>query len=137
VVRAALLALCIAAACTGSASAQQASGSFNVVISLTGSGNDPPAAPQTCVTQSLTSAPNAIVHVACPSGNFVGIEPMPGKPFLGTHGGAFRFNFLSRWPGYVPPGDDPTTEAGIGTVTALRVLKVGPPDQPLEILIAF
>lgn len=44
-----------------------------------------------CINEVLSGETNAVVTVVCNSNQFVSIEARPGNPFLGTHGGAYRF----------------------------------------------
>ena len=106
------------------------SGTFAVHISLQGNAG-------LCTSQTLSQAAGAIVRVACATGQFVSIEVDPAKPFLGTHGGAYRFNFAD---GLAKPQDG---YGGInsfldaGTVTALRILNTSRGPGPIELLISF
>lgn len=125
-------------------SAGAVSGSFAVGITLNN-----PSAPQSavgqdvCFSRSLSGLTRARVEVTCQSGSFVSIEAVPGLPFLGVHGGAFR---------YVIPFVAETTawEGGAavdaqGTVTMLRVYDLTRPegpgnawwDRPLEMRVSF
>lgn len=112
------------------ATAGVSSGTFAVTISLQGN-------PGLCTSQTLSQAASAIVRVACATGQFVSIEFDPAKPFFGTHGGAYRFNFAD---GLAKPQDG---YGGInslldsGTVTALRILNTGHGSSPIELLISF
>jgi hypothetical protein len=96
-----------------------------------------PASSGFCTSQSLSQASNALVTVVCGTGQFVSIRPMPGRPFTGTHGGAFRYVF---GPGIVA---GPTANSqlnpyiGTGTVTSLRVLDVSGQEGILEFLVSF
>ncbi len=117
--------------------AGSASGQFTVQVNL----NKPGIAPDTsgyCTSQTLSADTNAIVTVVCSSGQFVSIEPQPGKPFLGTHGGAFRYYF---GPGISLPPQETAREAspytGAGTVTTLRIGRINGADGPLELLVSF
>ena len=101
-----------------------------------------------CRSRTLSESTGASVEVACRSGQFVSIAPQPGSPFLGVHGGAFRYSItfrteLSEWDAVVA-GDAPGI--GWGTVTALRLYDLAPPealpgdrfwDRPLEMLVRF
>src|SRR3954471_10126162 len=86
-------------AATGSlpASAGSASGAVPVAITLTVPGYvGPPevAGPTgTCVSESLSEEPGAVVRVTCPGGLFVSISPRPGGRFVDTHGGAYTYYF--------------------------------------------
>jgi hypothetical protein len=105
-------------------------GAFNVNISLT-------AKPGLCLSESLSESTGAAVHVVCESSQFVSIDPRPGRPFLGTHGGAFRYLFGSGNTLSSQYGGMPNPFIGTGTVTELRIFNADSPDAPLEILISF
>lgn len=100
----------------------------------------PPVAPVAptsgiCTSQSHSDATNATVRVLCSNGQFVSIEPAPGRPFAGTHGGAFRYQF---GPGHnVAIGDPAAIHIGAGTVTALRIVSLHGSRAPLEMLVSF
>jgi hypothetical protein len=105
-------------------------GAFNVNISLL-------TRPGLCLSESLSQSTGAAVHVVCESSQFVSIDPQPGRPFLGVHGGAFRYLF---GPGNVLTSNFsgmPDPFIGTGTVTELRIFSAEDPDGPLEILISF
>lgn len=89
-----------------------------------------------CTSASASGATNATVRVVCSSGQFVSIEAAPGRPFAGTHGGAFRFNF---GPGLPLPAMAAAfnMNIGAGTVTALRILNLNSQEAPLEMLVSF
>lgn len=89
-----------------------------------------------CTSQSASNATQAVVRVVCSSGQFVSIESAPGRPFVGVHGGAFRFNF---GPGLPAPALASNFNLGIGagTVTALRIVHTGGSQSPLEMLVSF
>jgi hypothetical protein len=130
----------------GLAAAGTGSAFLNVSITL----NDPnavvPAAPggspvpvirpSVCISETLSEQTNGMVRVVCGTGQFVSISPFPGKPFLGTHGGAFRYTlgaggFTGLLAGYATP------YTGAGTVTALRIYNANGSDGPLEMLVSF
>jgi hypothetical protein len=125
-------------------SAGAAAGSFAVGITLNN-----PSAPQSavgqdvCFSRSLSGLSRARVEVTCSTGRFVSIEAVPGQPFLGVHGGAFRYVIpfvaeTSAWQ---------AADAGAvqGTVTMLRVYDLTQPegpgnvwwDRPLEMRVSF
>lgn len=89
-----------------------------------------------CTSQSASNATQAMVRVVCSSGQFVSIESAPGRPFVGVHGGAYRFNF---GPGLPAPALASNFNLGIGagTVTALRIVHTGSSRSPLEMLVSF
>ena len=110
-----------------------------------------PAQPQragVCYSRSLSEKTGASVQVVCDSGQFVSIEAVPGQPFLGVHGGAFRYSMsIDRDRSvYDAAAKDPFGwRTGWGTVTMLRLYDVqhagGPgdfwADRPLELLVSF
>jgi hypothetical protein len=90
-----------------------------------------------CISSSLSQQTNALVKVTCQGGQFVSIEPREGRPFVGTHGGAFRFHFSGQnaIPSFLRGESDPFM--GQGTITALRVLNLTERDERLELLVSF
>ena len=100
-----------------------------------------------CYSRSLSEKTGASVQVVCDSGQFVSIEAVPGQPFLGVHGGAFRYSMsIDRDRSlYEAAAKDPFGwRTGWGTVTMLRLYDVhadGPgdywADRPLELLVSF
>lgn len=89
-----------------------------------------------CLSETLSAGVNASVWVVCETGQFVDITPVPGRPFAGVHGGAYRYNFSSG-QGYVPASNSADPFAGAGTVTALRIYNADSSDGPLELLVSF
>lgn len=70
------------------ATAGTASATLTVGATLTNPGSNPS---QGCVSQAFSNSSNAIVKVVCGTSQVLSIEPMPGRPILGTNGAAFRF----------------------------------------------
>lgn len=104
---------------------------FRVTVAL-----NAPQQPRLCVSQSLSDDTHAEVRVVCQTGQFVAIEPAPGKPFVGTHGSAYRFHLPFTVLGGMLVGNaDPYL--GAGTITALRVYNVNGGDGPIEMLVSF
>jgi hypothetical protein len=132
-----LLAWIFAASLASASTAATISGSFNVNIRL----NEP--AGGTCISISLSQVTNALVRVTCQGNQFVSIEQREGRPFVGTHGGAYRFAFSQRSgfsDGSVLFGQSVSElEAAIGqgTITSLRVLDLTQRDERLELLVSF
>lgn len=120
-------------------------GLFSVSITLSNTGFVAPPVPGmgvptprsgVCISETLSEQTNALVRVACATGQFVSITPLPGKRFLGTHGGAFRYSmgagaFSAARPGAGNP------YMGTGTVTALRIYNASGSDEALEMLVSF
>jgi len=90
-----------------------------------------------CTSQTFSDATNATVRVLCSTGQFVSIEPIPGRPFAGTHGGAYRYNFGPSHRLSVGLGDSAQLYIGTGTVTALRIMNLQGSEAPLEMLVSF
>ena len=88
-----------------------------------------------CVSESLSAGTGALVQVVCETGQFVDISPVPGRPFAGVHGGAYRFRIGAA--GYAQSSDATDPFVGAGTVTALRVYHADGSDGPLEMLVSF
>jgi hypothetical protein len=106
-------------------------GAFRVTVSL-----NAPQEPRRCVSEWLSDRTHAEVRVVCQTGQFVEIEPSRGKPFLGTHGSAYRFHLpFTVVGGALVANADPYL--GAGTITALRVYNVNGGDGPLEMLVSF
>jgi hypothetical protein len=132
-----LLAWILVGGLATASSAATTSGSFNVTVRL----NEPVNG--VCISTSLSSVTNALVRVTCEGNQFVSIEPRPGRPFIGTHGGAYRFAFSQRSGfanSFVNVGQSVSElEAAIGkgTITALRVLDLTEKDERLELLVSF
>jgi hypothetical protein len=118
---------------------------FDVGINLMFSGGPPPAGGGTppgasgdfCVSQALSDATGAIVRVVCKSGHFVSIEPRPGSPFLGVHGGAFRYYFANGIPAHLRFLGDTNPWVGPGTVTSIRVKYLEDLDGIVEMQVGF
>lgn len=112
----------------GTALALSTSGEFAVTVQLA----------QRCVNLSLGERTQARVEVSCTSGDFVSIEPHPGKPFTGTHGSAHRFHFkadMALPAGLVMSSADPYL--GSGTITSLRIYNIQGDSGPVEMLVSF
>lgn len=136
------LALCAFAAQAGESSRQ-----FNVVITLNrtpGGSVTPGQGPDAfgrCTSSALSSATGAVVQVVCQTGQFVSIAPDPSKPFLGTHGAAFRFSVGSDGAVMGPwqtAGSDPF--AGANSMTAMRIFNDSDNNGgggPVEMLVSF
>lgn len=72
-----------------------------------------------CVNHTLSAKNNATVTVTCSTNLFVSIEPVTGKLFPGSNGGAYRYLFpLGAVNG---KADDLTWLAGRGTVTSFKI----------------
>lgn len=143
-VRAGLMAL---AFCALAAQAGESSRQFNVVITLNRTPGGPGVAGQgpdafgRCTSSALSSATGAVVQVVCQTGQFVSIAPDPSKPFLGTHGAAFRFSVGSGGAAMGPwqtAGSDPF--AGASSMTAMRIFNDNDNSAssgPVEMLVSF
>ncbi|MES2911659.1 MAG: hypothetical protein V4718_09740 [Pseudomonadota bacterium] len=100
-------------------------------------GGSTAAASDVCISKTLSEQTNSLVQIVCKTGQFVSITPLPGKPFLGTHGGAFRYSFSGNKlsGGSIYGAGAPNI--GAGTVTALRIYNANGSDGPLEMLVSF
>ncbi|MFI5444142.1 hypothetical protein [Polaromonas sp. UC242_47] len=126
--------------------AATSTGSFSVGITLTQAGSVTPRtgggsgastiASGVCISETLNERTNALVRVVCGTGQFVSITPFPGKPFLGTHGGAFRYD-LGVGNASPATANSASPLLGAGTVTALRIYNANGSDGPLEMLVSF
>lgn len=104
------------------------SASFNLTVRLA----------DVCRSEVLSEQTQAEVKVVCRTGDFVRIEPTPGKPFLGTHGAAHRFYMpTNALPSGVLMAANVDAYLGAGTVTSLRVYNISSSDGPLEMLVTF
>jgi len=144
IVRSIAIALALSGLGTPSYAAGTTAGNFSVNISLNVPGAPPPPgvspAPSSgdvCVSQALSQATGAMVRVVCRSGHFVSIEPPQGAPFLGVHGGAFRYYFANAVPEHLRylGGDEPWV--GPGTVTSIRISYPEGLDGYVEMQVGF
>lgn len=129
------LALVAAAALAATSAVAGATGaSLAVTIALAGSAAQPPSA-GACVSRVFSEPLGSLVEVACEAGHFVSIVPRP-IPLPGLQGATSRYVFSAGdGLGWLP--DSTSLLAGTGTVTALRVYRLGGPDGPIEMLVSF
>jgi hypothetical protein len=129
----ALSGLILAVCCVSASTAGTSSSNFNVNIRLNESNTG------ICISASQSVQTNALVKVTCSGGQFVSIEPRDGRPFVGVHGGAYRFAFgrNSAIPAFLQGDSDSLALVGQGTITALRVLNLTERDERLELLVSF
>lgn len=131
----------------GFSAAGTGSGFFSVSIILSNPGAAPPLSPgvpgtlppqaAVCISETLSEQTNALVRVACGTGQFVSITPFPGKRFLATHGGAFRYSIgTGRFSASLRSGES-NPYLGAGTVTALRIYNASGSNEALEMLVSF
>jgi hypothetical protein len=109
------------------AMAATAPGNFVVTVNTAG----------ICTSSTLSQQTSALVKVTCQGGQFVSIEPRDGAPFVGTHGGAYRYTFgrATAIPAFLQSESD--SRIGQGTITAMRVLNLTERDKQLELLVSF
>lgn len=107
-----------------------------VVPPAPGGSPAPITRPSVCISETLSEQTNAMVRVVCATGQFVSITPLPGKAFLGTHGGAFRYTQDAGSFSPAPTGKA-MPQTGAETVTALRIYNANGSDGPLEMLVSF
>ncbi len=100
-------------------------------------GGSTAVASDVCVSKTLSEQTNSLVQIVCKTGQFVSITPLPGKPFLGTHGGAFRYSFSGNRLAGGSMFDANGASIGAGTVTALRIYNANGTDGLLEMLVSF
>jgi len=102
---------------TGGAVAGVNSSFLDVAITLNNPGGVAPpmvigsTARNVCVSETLSTRANAQVRVVCTTGRVVAISAMPGKLFLGTHGGAVRYGFVQSITWVTPSIGAPHSEA--------------------------
>lgn len=104
------------------AAAGTVTGQFPVQIAVT-NGAAAPGAPANgglCINQALSQASQATVTVVCSTNQFVSIQPFGDSPFVGTHGGAYRFVL---WPELMPQLGDEAWLRAAGTVTTMQVIR--------------
>ena len=89
-----------------------------------------------CISETLSEQNGAIVRVTCNPGHFVSISPIPGGPFVGTHGGAYSYLFGSTLRGVNIAGYGEFAY-GAGTTASYRVFGVTEVDGRLDLLISF
>ena len=140
-------------------SAGTSDGSFAVGITLRSPGTGPTPVPPAlvplpspssgvCYSRSLSEQTKALVEVACRSGAFLSITAVPGVPFLGVHGGAFRYAIPFSAQGSVFDAavvDGFGWRTGRGTITMQRLYDLTNPagpgdvwwDRPLEMRVSF
>jgi hypothetical protein len=129
-IRGVVAALPLAAGANNTASAE-----FLVAVRLA-----PAAHSGICVSEPLSEQTHAVFEVTCSSGHFVSLSPQPGRPFVGTHGGAFRFLALPRSRGALPsPFLAPNLVAdALPEVAMLRVSSSRSTfDGQVEVLVSF
>ena len=93
-----------------------------------------------CISSALSQQTNALVRVTCQGNQFVSIEQQRDKPFVGTHGGAYRYIFNKTTAGkfdFSSLGNLLEDRIGQGSITALRVLDLTETDERLELLVSF
>lgn len=130
-----LAAACAAVPCAaGTGSGQFA---VNISLSTTANGGSGSASPASgiCISQSASEQTGAIVRVACQTGQFVSISPLPGGRFVDTHGGAYAYYFGSQSSGPIEVGKWGTGDS-LGTIASLRVY-AGEGAGVLEMLVSF
>lgn len=118
--------------------AGSASGTFGVSITLSSGGNAAGGVPANgvCVSETLSEQNGAIVRVACESGQFVSISPIPGGRFVGTHGGAYSYLFGSTLRGVNVAGYGEFAN-GTGSVASYRIFGVTEVEGRLDLLVSF
>lgn len=134
IVRTALGLVCLSA--VFNCAAGSGSGTFGVEIILnTGASSGAPAS-GVCVSETLSEQNGAIVRVACESGQFVSISPIPGGRFVGTHGGAYSYYFGSNLRGANVAGYGEFSH-GAGSIASYRIFGVTEADGRLDLLVSF
>lgn len=109
---------------------------FGVSITLNTGAPDAGGGPAgTCTNQTLSEQNGATVRVVCNSGQFVSISPVPGAPFVGTHGGAYSYHFGSMQAGNVAGVGE--FAHGAGSTASFRVFGVTEVDGRLDLLISY
>jgi hypothetical protein len=120
-----------------------AAGSFAVGITLNNPSGQPQSRPGVCYSRTLSEQTRARVEVNCATGEFVAIEAVPGVPFLGVHGGAFRYAIPLVAEATALDAGEPAS--GQGTITMYRVYDLTQPegpgnlwwDRPVEMRVSF
>ena len=118
-------------------SAGSAGRAFGVDIILNTGAPDAGGGPAgTCINETLSEQNGATVRVACASGQFVSISPVPGAPFVGTHGGAYSYHFGSTLRAGNAAGVGEFAH-GAGSTASFRVFGVTEADGRLDLLISY
>ena len=87
-----------------------------------------------CQSSTVSQTDSATVEVSCQLGQFVSIAPDPAITLVGLHE-AFRYplSFRIEWSVWnARPTKGGAPRLGWGTVTAVRLYDVSPPDGPRE-----
>jgi hypothetical protein len=92
-----------------------------------------------CIGVGQSNAAQAEVRVTCQGLEFVSIEARSGRPFVGTHGGAYRYTFSGSSLPMLAAGSASSLEdrVGQGTITAFRVMNLTESDEQPQFLITF
>lgn len=115
--------------------AGNASGTFTINIALN-TGASPSSANGVCVSQTLSEENGATVKIACDSGQFVSISPVPGGRFVGTHGGAYGYYFTHAFQATDVAGTGEFAN-GAGSTAAFRVLGISESERNFDLLVSF
>lgn len=126
--------------------------SLTTLVSWSGSAADQPVhfsvrllttrAAEKCTSEALGRAATAVVQVVCNSGNFVRIDPAPGRAFVGSSQGTFRYMVGSGGN----PGEFATiateyggnsSTAAVATVAGFSIAGNSTTDNQFELLISF
>jgi len=95
-----------------------------------------------CTSATQGQATTAQVSVACTRGQFVNIEPAPGRPFAGMplEAERLRFGMGGRADGATLAGMTTAfagPRIGAGTITAVRIVNLVESGGPVEMLVSF
>ncbi len=92
-----------------------------------------------CVNEVLSEQTNAIVTVVCNTNQFVSIRAQPGKPFLGTHGGAYLYSFGKdrQQTRRFLNDDNAAWLSGYGSSTSMRIFFTDDMRELREMLVTF
>lgn len=95
--------------------------------------------PEVCVSEALSAQTNAQVRVVCTTGRVVTIAAIPGRLFLGTHGGAFRYVFVQSNPRTISSADKRDAKADESTPSVFFRTDGETNDsaEPPEMLVIF
>ena len=89
-----------------------------------------------CISETLSEQNGATVRVACESGQFISISPIPGGRFVGTHGGAYSYYFGSTLRGINVAGHGEFAH-GAGSIASYRIFGVTEVEGRLDLLVSF
>lgn len=124
--------LCSLLSLTPLAAGANAAAGFQVAVRMAS------ASQGVCISEPLSEQTHAVFRVTCVSGHFVSMSPYSGRPFVGTHGGAFQFHLVRGTSGARPFMRATAAQPALAEVTTMRVSsRHTAADEQVEILVSF